>query len=177
MLVHLRAISLHQKNVEPHASWVQLQVSKETVWYWLFPFSLRLSSLLLSLYHSYTFLSMNTVDILAISLHLHSNSPWPFFSVSFQTYLLWSPSSCHPYLHISHQYTFILHYEQLVSLSSSLFHNPYLSLLTSQVLTSCSFSPDCTNTDSSSTKFWEKSLSSRSQHHNGLLEKPLPGKT
>lgn len=84
MPVHLTAISLQQKNVEPHALWVQLQVSKQTMQWWLLSFSLCSSSQLLSLCGSYT-LFMNTLFIniiIALYLLLQFLS-WPLFSCFF----------------------------------------------------------------------------------------------
>lgn len=179
MPVCLTAISLQQKNVEPHASWVRLQVFKDTAW--LFPSSLCSSSPLLSLHCLYTLLSMNAINIPVISLHLYSNSCLDHFFFNGLLKAIYPDHlvPAHPYLHISFQYTSTLLFfitNSLFPFPGSQFHNPCLSLLNSQVLTSCPFCPNYSNTYSRSTKFWEKSLSSRSQHHNCLhcQEKPAP---
>lgn len=115
-----------------------------------------------------------------ISLHLHSNCSLDhFFLFLFKTIYSDPLVPAHPYLHISLQYTSTLLFfnmNSLFPLPGSWFHNLCLSYLNSQVLTSCSFCPDHTNTNSRSTKFWEQSLSSRFQHHNCLCyqEKPAP---
>lgn len=141
------AISL-QQNAEPCAPWVQLQVSTEQHSSGCSPFPyahlLHYSPCVI---HTPFFLRMTSTYLLSLSLPPFQFLSWPFFCF-FLSHLLSPLLPAHPYRHTSLQYTSTLSFfimNSLFPFPGSWFHNPRLFFLNSQILTTCSFCPDCTD--------------------------------